>query len=173
MNEIQDNIIGSSWKSCSVWSKKGKINHGNKFNFVLSATSIEISYLGPSSGLVISHSKNGTDTMHQVFNVLICEFNPYLAKIKAKPLLDNISYKTWVEIKDKKKNYGIDVKIPLEKSDVSFQIDRRGGWNHDATSGLNEMLLKCKKNTNCYGPITKKFKGEFGIITEHFITLPL
>ncbi|NBO36595.1 hypothetical protein EBU91_03545 [bacterium] len=166
-------IIGSSWKSCSVWNRIGKSQHGNKFNFVKSPSLLRISYIGPSYGLLIAHSQGGKDTMHQFFNVLICEFNPYLALIKAKPLIHDVTYNTWTEKKQNIINYGLSVTIPLEKSTKSYQLERRGGWGHTASSGKTKMKSKCENTKNCQGPLTFKFTGNFGTITEYFITFPL
>ena len=166
-------IVGSDWASCRVWNSAGKSKHGNKFSFVKSPNVLEISYEGPSSGLLIAHSQGGTDTIHQVFNVLICELNPYLAKIKAKPLIDDISYETWTVKKENKNYYGLSVIIPLEKAPISYQLNRRGGWGHPASDGKSKMKAKCNQSKLCEGPVTKKFTGKFGTITEHIITLPL
>ena len=124
MESKENDPVGSEWKSCRVWNSTGKSKYGDFFSFTKSNSLIEIGYSGPKSGLVISHSKNGTDTIHQVFNVLICELNPYLAKIKAKPDIENITYETSMggPTESQGYNYNIFISIPLKKSNKLYEI---------------------------------------------------
>lgn len=162
-------VVGSGWKSCKAWkSKGGSSSWGNKINIEKNSSQFKISYKGPSSGLSIAHAANGGDTIHQIYNVLICELNPYLAEGGMKPNIDNIRTEGGTD----GKNSTISITVPLEHVDGTYQIDRRGGWNHDP--GSSKMANKCSsiksKGGQCFGPVKNVLQAPYGKITEYFIT---
>lgn len=161
-------IVGSQWGSCKSFRNKGGLSkYDDLFDISKSSSNFRISYNGPTSGLNIAHKTNGTDTIHQVFNVLICEINPWLYNNKLKPDIKNIRFETGKEGKKSK----LSISIPLTKSGRIYQLDRRGGWGH--LGGKDKMDQKCRKMDDCIGPITQVVNGPFGKITEYFITYPL
>lgn len=162
-------IVGSSWRSCKSWASKGGLTKwGDKVNISASKNQFEISYQGPSSGLSIAHAKGGGDTIHQVYNILVCELNPYLAQGGMKPDINGITINGGKSVK----GATLTIKVPLVDAQGVYQIDRRGGWNHNP--GPTKMALKCKKLTQegkiCEGPVTKVVTAPFGKITEYFVT---
>lgn len=162
-------IVGSSWRSCKAWASKGGLTKwGDKVNISASKNQFEISYQGPSSGLSMAHAKGGGDTIHQVYNILVCELNPYLAQGGMKPDINGITINGGKSVK----GATLTIKVPLVDAQGVYQIDRRGGWNHNP--GPTKMALKCKKLTQegkiCEGPVTKVVTAPFGKITEYFVT---
>lgn len=162
-------IVGSSWKSCKAWRASGGLSKwGDKIKLTKSSSGFLISYDGPSSGLSIAHAKGGGDTIHQTYNVLICELNPFLAQGGLKPDLEGIK----IEGGGSGKKSNLTIFVPLTKADGVYQLDRRGGWNHNP--GPSKMANKCKGLDNegkeCLGPVMKLAQGPFGKITEYFIT---
>ena len=97
-------IVGSGWKSCKSWkSKGGASGWGDKIKVDKSSSQFKVTYKGPSSGLSIAHAANGGDTIHQLYNVLICEINPFLGQGKMKP---NIYHFTATDLaKERLKTY--------------------------------------------------------------------
>lgn len=163
-----DKIVGSGWRSCKAWSSGGKSKHGDKFQISKKSNGFGITYTGPSSNISIAHAANGGDTIHQVYNVLICEMNPFLAQGGLKPNIDGIRFGSTKEGKDSK----FTIFVPIGKGEGVWQIDRRGGWNHDPGSG--KMDQKCRKinkdGKQCIGPVQKIATGPHGKITEYFVT---
>lgn len=161
-------IIGSQWGSCKSWWKEGGMdNWDNYFDIEKSNKEFKISYKGPNTGVSIAH-KTGSkgDTLHQVFNVLICEINPFIFESKLKPVIKEIKF-------EQTKEFKLIITVPLQESNDVYQLDRRGGWGHKQLEGLEDMKQKCKtiKNNsgNCEGPETKLIEGSFGKIWEYFI----
>jgi hypothetical protein len=164
-----DKIVGSEWGSCKAWKSKGGMSkYGDKFKIVKNSTGFMIGYNGPSSGLSIANAKNGTDTIHQTYNVLICEINPFLAQGGLKPNINGIRF----EAAQQRGSSQLNIYVPLTKGEGVWQLDRRGGWNHDPGSG--KMERKCKKinkdGKECIGPVQKIATGPYGKITEYFVT---
>ena len=162
-------IVGSGWKSCSAWKSKGGVNGwGDKIKVDKSSSQFKVTYKGPSSGLSIAHAANGGDTIHQLYNVLICEINPFLGQGKMKPNIDSIRTEGGKNGKDST----LSITVPIEKSDETYQLDRRGGWGHDP--GASKMSSKCNevesKGGKCFGPVKNILQAPFGKITEYFIT---
>lgn len=167
--EVGGGVVGNSWNSCKAWRGKGGLaKWGQYIDINKSSSQFIISYEGPSSGISIAHAKGGSDTIHQVYNVLICELNPYLANGGMRPDIENIS----ITSGSNGKNQKISITVPLMESVNTYQIDRRGGWNHNPGNTL--MKHKCNKinkdGGRCYGPVQKIVTGDFGKITEYFIT---
>lgn len=162
-------IVGSAWNSCKAWKSKGGISGwGDKIKVDKSSSQFKVSYKGPSSGLSIAHAANGGDTIHQLYNVLICEINPFLGQGKMKPKIDSIKTEGGKNGKDST----LSITVPIEKSDETYQLDRRGGWGHDP--GASKMSSKCNevesKGGKCFGPVKNILQAPFGKITEYFIT---
>ena len=168
-NISSSDIVGSDWRSCKAWFGKGGLaKWGDKIKIEKNTSGFLISYDGPASGLSIAHAMNGGDTIHQLYNVLICEINPFLAQGKMKPNLDGITFQTGKN----GKNSMLSIFVPFTSTEGVWQLDRRGGWGHDPGGG--KMSRKCSKLTKegkeCIGPVTKVVNGPFGKITEYFIT---
>jgi hypothetical protein len=162
-------IVGSEWKSCKAWYGKGGLSKwGDKVKVQKSSSGFLVSYSGPASGIAIAHAHNGGDTVHQLFNILICEINPFLFKGGLKPDIEGIRFKTGSSGGNSK----LEILVPLKSTDGTYQLDRRGGWGHDP--GPGKMSRKCssvnKQDKECIGPVTKVVQGPFGKITEYFIT---
>ena len=162
-------IVGSGWRSCNAWKSKGGLSGwGDKIKVDKNSSQFKITYKGPSSGLSIAHAANGGDTIHQLYNVLICEINPFLGKGKMKPKIDSIKTEGGKNGKDST----LSIIVPIESSDETYQLDRRGGWNHDP--GDSNMKTKCddvkSKGGKCFGPVKNIVQAPFGKITEYFIT---
>jgi hypothetical protein len=162
-------VLGSEWKSCKAWRSKGGLSSwSDNVNVDKSSSQFKISYNGPSSGLSIAHAANGKDTIHQLYNILICELNPFLYEGNMKPNINNIK----TESGKSGKNSTLTITVPLEHSDDTYQLDRRGGWGHDP--GSSKMANKCSeiksKGGKCFGPVKNVVQARFGKITEYFIT---
>ena len=163
-----DKIVGSGWRSCKAWNSGGKTKYGDKFKVTKNSNGFMIGYNGPESGLSIAHAANGGDTIHQVYNVLICEINPFLSQGGLKPNIDGIKFETGRQ----RGNSQLNIFVPITKGEGVWQLDRRGGWGHDPGSG--KMVQKCKKinkdGKECIGPVQKIATGPYGKITEYFVT---
>lgn len=162
-------IVGSNWNSCKAWRNKGGLSKwSDLFKITKSDSEFKIEYNGPSSGVSIAHAKGGSDTIHQVYNVLICEINPFLFEGGLKPDIENITTTTGKN----EKNSLLSITVPLLKEDGTFQLDRRGGWGHDP--GGSKMSQKCTELKSddkfCFGPVKNVATGPFGKITEYFIS---
>jgi len=162
-------IVGSGWKSCSAWKSKGGLSGwGDKIKVNKSPSQFKITYKGPSSGLSIAHAANGKDTIHQLYNVLICEINPFLGQGNMKPKIDSIT----TEGGKDGENSTLSITVPIESSEETYQLDRRGGWGHDP--GGSNMKSKCdeikSKGGKCFGPVKNIVQARFGKITEYLIT---
>ena len=162
-------IVGSGWRSCNAWKSKGGLSGwGDKIKVDKSPSQFKITYKRPSSGLSIAHAANGGDTIHQLYNVLICEINPFLGQGKMKPKIDDIRTEGGKNGKDST----LSIIVPIENSEETYQLDRRGGWNHDP--GGSNMKSKCddvkSKGGKCFGPVKNTVQAPFGKITEYFIT---
>ena len=162
-------VLGSEWKSCKAWRSKGGLSSWSENVSVdKSSSQFKISYKGPSSGLSIAHAANGKDTIHQLYNILICELNPFLYEGNLKPNINNIK----TEGSKSGKNSTLTITVPLDHSDDTYQLDRRGGWGHDP--GSSKMVNKCaeikSKGGECFGPVKNVVQARFGKITEYFIT---
>jgi hypothetical protein len=162
-------VLGSEWNSCKAWRSKGGLaGWSENVDVDKSSSQFKITYKGPSSGLSIAHASNGRDTIHQLFNILICELNPFLYEGNLKPNINNIK----TEGGKLGKNSTLTITVPLEHSEDTYQLDRRGGWGHDP--GSSKMANKCSeiksKGGECFGPVKNVTQARFGKITEYFIT---
>lgn len=162
-------VLGSEWKSCKAWRSKGGLgSFSENVHVDKSSNQFKITYTGPSSGLSLAHAANGKDTIHQLYNILICELNPILYEGNLKPNIDNIK----TEGGKTGKKSTLTITVPLEHSEDTYQLDRRGGWGHDP--GSSKMASKCSeiksKGGKCFGPVKNVVQARFGKITEYFIT---
>ena len=74
---------GETWSSCRQWaSHRTRYMSGQEKAVVTiqkSSTMFQLEYVGPSTGISLAHAKGGRgDTLHQLFNIVICEINPWL-----------------------------------------------------------------------------------------------
>jgi len=165
---------GESWKSCQQWNShkteflSGEI--GAKIKIVKSLSRFTLMYAGPATGISIAHAKGSSgDTLHQLFNVLLCEINPWLANNKVKPQI----YKaTSTCKKNPDGSYHMVIEMPCVPSDKNWQINHRGGWGHDP--GAKSVVAASNDNEGLEGPSTVvvTIPGN-GVITTHFMRYPL
>jgi hypothetical protein len=163
--------VGRQWRSCKAWKSKGTSywngSEGRpKIEIKVNDAGFNIHYVGKASGYAISHANNGTgDTLHQVFNIIICECNPYLMKGKLKPDIKSI------ESSCSRSNglYDMNIWIPFNKiEDGIYQINRRGGMGWDpGASAIKAVVGKVK---NMEGPEKVVVKEGGVVITEYFVT---
>jgi hypothetical protein len=119
-------------KPCKAWRDKGGLSHwGDKIQISKSSSNFTISYKGPGSGISIAHAAGGGDTLHQLYNVLICEINPFLATTKAKPNIDNIQVSGGKE----GGKSTLKISVPLESSD-----------EHEAVGITTQVHLRWMRN---------------------------
>jgi hypothetical protein len=180
--------VGSQWNSCRAWHSKGGASYWNgsegrpKIYISINDAGFKLSYTGRGSGYAISHGDNGTgDSLHQAFNVIMCECNPYLMKGNLKPDVNSID----TNCSNKNGIYNMNIWIPFDTVDSgTWQINRRGGWRHDP--GPSSILSKVKNADNLVGPVrvvvdtrpsdmssiplTDKDKNK---ISEYFVTYTL
>ncbi len=160
-------IIGTGTKSGGQWSSHRDKFIGKYINVDISDSNFKLTYNGPGSGISISHANYGSsDTLHQLFNVILFELNPFLATRTLEPDINNID--TNCE-KLPKSGYKLTIDIPLLKSDGIWQFNRRGGWGH--TRGKSEVMAdKPAGAVVTKGPVTvvTAVPGN-GVITEYFM----
>jgi len=171
---------GESWKSCAHWAETkanwdgGKTADGRvrpKIDIEKSNAAFRLAYTGPASGWAISHADRGSgDTLHQIFNVLICECNPWLKDQPLRPDIANVAITSRVN----KGTYDVTITIPMlaEADDAKrWQIDRRGSMG--GTPGPNIILKHTKDKPNLQGPV--RLKVDPGNIMEWMVcyTLPI
>jgi hypothetical protein len=160
--------IGSSWKSGAQWLSNRSKFIGKYINIDISDSNFRLEYNGPGSGISISHAKGGSgDTLHQLFNVILFELNPYLSTKTLEPDINNI--KTNCE-KLPKSGYKLSIDIPLLDSDSTWQINRRGGWGH--LGGKSDVMAdKPDGAVETKGPVTVVTTiPNNGAITEYFMS---
>lgn len=145
------------WEDCggeSYWDGK---NGGPIISIEKSESSFKITYEGPVSGYLIKHGKCGSgDSMHQLCNVLTWEINKYLKGKKLKPVLKEIYFK-----REGKK---FTIEVPLQESDKSYKLERRGGMGHDP--GANSVKSVYGSRLGFEGPVRHSSGG----INEYFVT---
>ena len=164
---------GETWSSCRQWaSQRSKYlgsEEGVYVGIELSTTQFQLTYIGPDTGLSLAHANKGTgDTLHQLFNVLICEINPWLADNKIRPNIADI--KTQCNAQDKV--FELIIQVPLEPSDRAWQMNHRGGWGHDPGVGAVKSTSPDTPDREIATEITM-IPNVGGTITTHFATYPL
>lgn len=162
---------GESWSSCQQWaSQRDQFTSGDGLATITlnkSASQFELRYVGPATGISLAHAKRGTgDTLHQLFNVLICEINPWLFDTMYRPEIDQIAT-SCVKLDGR---FEFTIMVPISESDTSWQMNHRGGWGHDPGVGAirsatpNVPQREISTNT-CTVP-------GLGKITTHFAVYP-
>lgn len=163
---LEQLAVGSQWHSCKAWKLKGTSywngDEGRpKITVTVNDSGFHLRYIGAASGYAISHGKDGTgDSLHQAFNVVMCECNPYLLKGGLKPNIENIETNHSVSAG----KHTMNIWIPFIDTDGVWQINRRGGMGWDP--GPGKILGIIGKVDNLIGPITVKVAS----ITEYFVT---
>ena len=182
LKQLLQEWTGNGWKSCAHWNEtgasywNGEIDPATKrrrpkITISKSTAEFKLEYKGPASGWAISHADRGSgDTLHQMFNVLVCECNPYLADGGLKPDINNIAVASSVD----KSIYTMTITVPfISESDTAkiWQIDRRGSMG-GGDPGENIILKSTKNKPNLQGPVRIQVKP--GSIIEYVVcyTLP-
>jgi hypothetical protein len=166
--------VGAAWSSCRAWNAAGGTNYWNgedgrpKITIKFADSGFQLRYVGKGSGYAISHAKGGKgDSLHQAFNVVVCDANKYLMKGGLKPDVNNIDSncnKTGAI-------YDMNIWIPFLPVDkqMKYQLNHRGGWGHDP--GPNAVLSAVAgKAKNLEGPGKVVVNTGGGTITEYFVT---
>ena len=164
---------GETWSSCRQWaSQRSKYlgsEEGVYVGIELSTTQFQLTYIGPDTGLSLAHANKGTgDTLHQLFNVLICEINPWLADNKIRPNIADI--KTQCNAQDKV--FELIIQVPLEPSDRAWQINHRGSWGGVPSINLIKSASPDVPERELHTD-TVVIPNDGGKIITHFATYPL
>ena len=163
---------GETWSSCRQWaSHRTRYMSGQEKAVVTiqkAPSLFQLEYVGPGTGISLAHAKGGAgDTLHQLFNILICEMNPWLDATQYKPRLDDIVTRC---TKDGE-YYIFLIQVPIEESDRPWQINHRGGWGHDPGKGAVKSASPNVPEREIKTEITN-IPGS-GKITTHFATYPV
>lgn len=149
--------------SCNCWADCGGEDYydgtNGKPEIVIDKSEdyFSISYDGKTSGHLIKHGKCGSgDSIHQTCNVLTYEINKYLKGKKLKPIIEDIDF-----VRD---GGEFSIGVPLEPSDKSYKLERRGGMGHDP--GPSSVKSEYGSRSGFEGPV----KHSSGGITEYFVT---
>jgi hypothetical protein len=150
--------------SCNCWGDCGGSSHFNGTNgrpkIVVdkSDSYFSVSYDGPSTGYLIKHGKCGSgDSIHQLCNVLTYEINKYLKGKKLKPNINDIEFE--------KDGGEFTIGVPLEPSEKSYKLERRGRWN-GGESGKQEVISAYSDRSGYEGPVRYSSGG----VIEFFVT---
>lgn len=130
---------GAQWQACRQWkSHRNQFISGTdraKITFIKNlGPMFVLKYTGPATGISISHAYGGSgDTLHQMFNVLICEINPWLLEKNYKPKIGEITTRC-EKLSDNK--YVLIITVPCSYihgplMGDKWQLNHRGGWGHD------------------------------------------
>jgi hypothetical protein len=176
-------LTNKPWDSCVNWdsNKENLIKPiilspefmpGPAIAIETNSANFTATYQGPASGVHVAHAKglNG-DTLHQLFNVVACELNTYLADKKLKPDLPGITTEC-TKSETVKGVYTLIIHVPLTESKTAWQINHRGGWGHDP--GKNAVIKAAPSwldPEDVYTETTIIPSG--GKITTHFATYTL
>jgi hypothetical protein len=158
---------GSQWHACKAWKSRGGTSYWNgddgrpRITITVNNAGFHLKYVGAASGYAISHGNDSTgDSLHQAFNVVMCECNPYLLRGGVKPDIENIT----ANHNTRAAKHTMNIWIPFVVADGVWQINRRGGMGHDP--GPQSVLATIGKVNNLEGPVTVKVAS----ITEYFVT---
>lgn len=165
--------VGTDWSSCQAWNTAGGTNYWNgedgrpKITIKFANSGFHLHYVGKGSGYAISHANGGKgDSLHQAFNVIVCDANKYLMRGGLKPDINNIQSNC------SKTNgiYDMNIWIPFLPVDknMKYQLNRRGGWG--GNPGPGAVLKAVGKVPNLEGPGKVIVKTGGGKITEYFVT---
>jgi hypothetical protein len=183
LKQLLQEWTGETWKSYADWNShkadlikptisKPEFMPGPAIAFTVNVAAFDITYQGPASGVHVAHRDGlSGDTLHQLFNVVIFELNPYLADNKLKPDLTGIT--TECTKSDSVKGvYTLTIHIPLTEAKTAWQINHRGGWGHDP--GKSAVIANSPSwldPNDIYTEVTMIPSG--GKITTHFATYTL
>ena len=164
---------GETWSSCRQWASQRSRYLGSEdgvyVGIELTTTQFQLTYVGPDTGISLAHAKGGTgDTLHQLFNVMICEINPWLADNKIRPNIAGIT----TRCNAREKDFELIIQVPLEPSDRTWQMNHRGGWGWDPGIGAVKSASPDSPDIEFATEITMIPNGG-GKITTHFATYPL
>lgn len=174
LQDILQEWTGTGWSACRQWfSHRQKFISGSgsaKISISRSAWSgFTLTYTGPATGISISHATQSTgDTLHQLFNVLICEINLWLSDVQVKPQI-NLIVSQCKQQDDK--TYKMTIHVPCLPDAESWQMNQRGGWGHDPGVASITNITPAVESREIYTEITK-VPGH-GNITTHFAAYPL
>lgn len=165
---------GERWAACSHWnSHRAEFLSGSgKAHVTLrkSMSGFMIEYEGPGSGVAMAHaSKSGGDTLHQLFNVMVCELNPYLVTHSLKPDLSQFK-----SVCTKESNrYTFTIQVPLVAAEEPWQINHRGSWS-GKDPGESRVNAETPKSERREGPVrhVSTIPGSNSIYT-YLVTYPL
>lgn len=169
--EESESAKPSCCTSCNCWADCGGESYFNgdngrpKIIVSKSDTYFSVSYDGPTTGYLIKHGRcengGGTgDSIHQLCNVLTYEINKYLKGKKLKPDINNLDYE--------KEGNEFTIGVPLESSDKSYKLERRGRWN-GGEAGKQEVITKYE-NMPGYDKKVMPVRYSSGGIIEYFVT---
>ena len=164
---------GETWSSCRQWaSQRSKYlgsEEGVYVGIELSTTQFQLIYIGPDTGLSLAHANKGTgDTLHQLFNVLICEINPWLADNKIRPNIADIETQCIAQ----DKVFELIIQVPLEPSDRAWQMNHRGSWGGVPSINLIKSASPDVPERELHTD-TVVIPNDGGKIITHFATYPL
>jgi len=153
--------------SCNCWGDCGGSSYFNgtngrpKITVDKSDTYFSVSYDGPSTGYLIKHGKCGSgDSIHQLCNVLTYEINKYLKGKKLKPDIDLIDFE--------KSGNEFTIGVPLESSEKSWKLERRGRWN-GGEAGKQEVIDAYEDKAG-YNEKVMPVRYSSGGVIEYFVT---
>ena len=165
---------GERWSSCAHWNshKSDFLSGSGKAQVILrkSMSGFMVEYEGPGSGVAMSHAKqSGGDTLHQLFNVMVCELNPYLMAHSLKPVLDQFQSTCTVE----ENRYTFTIQVPLEAAEEPWQINHRGSWSK-SDPGESRVKSETPNSKRREGPVrhVSTIPGSNSIYT-YLVTYPL
>jgi hypothetical protein len=174
MIRLQDLLCewtGESWSACANWKSVRNLYQGahESINVSTEATPTEysVTYVGPASGVALAHAAGGAgDTLHQVFNVLICEMNPWLSGAGLRPDITHIQ----TACRRIDSRYELSIVVPVVSDSESWQITHRGGWGHDP--GVRAVIAAAPKTPQLETATNRLRVPGAGKITTHFATYP-
>jgi hypothetical protein len=152
MKTLMREWTGERWTSCAHWRShrvdflSGKA--GARVRVIKTNTMFMLQYKGPASGVAMSHAaRSKGDTLHQLWNVLICELNPQLMANQLKPQIDSIT----TSCEKVESDYVYTIQVPLVADSEAWQINHRGGWGHDPGPGA--VTAVAPKSPKLEGPV--------------------
>ena len=175
LHDILFETKGDAWESCRQWaSHRQKYVSGTEQARVTidKGRIFTLKYEGPGRGISLAHADGASgDTLHQLFNILICEINPWLSSNTMKPDLDSIATRCIYDTK--KKTYKLVIIVPCRENKRAWKLNHRGGWGHDPgmraviNASPNSPQLETKTE---YTTIPH---DKHDTITTHFATWPI
>lgn len=166
---------GETWSSCRQWrSHRSRYMSGENsaiVTFQKSSTMFQLEYVGPHSGISLAHASGSSgDTLHQLFNILICELNEWLIDKNLKPMIQDIVTRC---TKDGN-TYIFLIQVPLMTAEAPWQLNHRGGWRKADPGDAEVKSLDAYNKSMREGPARNvtTIPGNNSIYT-YFITYPL